>query len=157
MTRISAGRFGHWYSIIWIGALALFSAAAWFSDLEKTSLFVMIVSVALALSLIKKLYDWEWNLADEVFDDGDNLVVRRRGEEEVVPLSNITSVVYNNRWRTYAGPAQITLGLAHAGKFGSKIVFSPKMAGIDDDPSHTCVVAEELDERAKNARICGVA
>lgn len=157
VTKISVTNFGHWHSIVWIGALVLFSAAALFSDLEKTPLFVIVAAIALAISLAVKLRGWSWRLADEVYDGENHLVVRRRGEEEIVPFSNIMSVVYTNRWRFRgSGPERITLSLARAGKFGSEIAFRPKKTDIDDDPS-TCIVADNLNRRVKRARPRGAA
>jgi hypothetical protein len=117
-------------------------------------LLIVFTSVALAISLAIRLNDSLWHLADEVYDGGDFLVVRRRGEEETVPLSNIVSVMWINRWKSIA-PPRITLRLAHPGKFGSEIVFRPKR-GIDEKRS-TSKVAEYLNARINNSRFRGAA
>ena len=62
--------------------MALFAAAAFVSEREaKIFLFVLISCLALAMSFGWWLLQWEFDLADEVYDGGDFLLVRHRGEE----------------------------------------------------------------------------
>jgi hypothetical protein len=73
--RISGG-IRHPYVVVWVGALVLF-AVVQLSDLEdKATFFVLIVALAMLISLGIKIDDWEYNLADEVYDGGDFLVVK---------------------------------------------------------------------------------
>lgn len=58
------------------------------------------------------------DLADEVFDEGDSLLVRNAGQEERIPLSDISKVRYSM--------AQATLILKKSGIFGAEIAFMPK-------------------------------
>jgi len=59
------------------------------------------------------------NLVDEVYDCGDYLLVRNRGEEDTVPLSNIINVNFGVK------PPRITLTLDPPGKFGAEVWFAP--------------------------------
>jgi hypothetical protein len=58
-------------------------------------------------------------LVDAVYDCGDCILVRKRGDEEKIPLANIINVNFN------AQPSRITLTLATPGKFGAQILFAP--------------------------------
>lgn len=61
------------------------------------------------------------NLADQVYDCGDYLLVRKRGVEERVSLSEILEV--RKSWIT--NPPRLTLRLACEKKLGTRIVFIP--------------------------------
>jgi hypothetical protein len=138
---ISRGTLRHPYLIVWVGALLLL-AVVQLSHLEdKVTFFVIIASFAVLLSLAIKINRWEWNLVSEVYDRGDYLVVKYRGEEEIVPISNITNGVFTNRGGRGSGPPRITLWLAPPGKFGKSITFT------SDDK-----VAEDLEARVRKSR-----
>jgi hypothetical protein len=74
--------------------------------LRKTGVFFYFVLFLVlgAVVLVPVSYAMTRNLVDEVFDDGDSLLVRFRGEEERIPFSNIDDVTAWN-----ARPARITL------------------------------------------------
>jgi hypothetical protein len=86
--------------------------------------------IPLALSLIFILVIWSfkkftWSLADEVFDDGDKLVVRRRKGEQEILLSDIENLFD----KSFSRPPKITLDLLVDGVFGSSISFVPINSG----------------------------
>ena len=90
-------------------------------------------------------------LVDEVFDDGDYLVVRSRGEEERIPFSNIedVSAESNAHW------PRIYVKLISSGKFGSKVAFRPKKEGAarwNLDPFWLDPIVNDLLVRAQKAR-----
>jgi hypothetical protein len=62
-----------------------------------------------------------WDLVDEVYDCGDSLLVRNRGLEEKIPLSNVMNVNVS----TFMNPPRVTLKLATPSIFGSDLTFSP--------------------------------
>jgi hypothetical protein len=108
---------------------------------------VVIVPAVMAVFgylLMKKLL---WDLADEVLDGGDFLIVRTRNQEERVPLSNImnvsTSILVN--------PPRVTLRLISPGKFGNEISFSPATP-FSFNLFARNVVAEDLIIRVHNAK-----
>jgi hypothetical protein len=98
-------------------------------------------------------YQW-WatkvrTLLDEVNDCGDYLLVKKRGEDDAVPLSNIINVNFSTARDGAQG--RITLALATPGKFGIEITFAP--------PPHIYIgfprrneIAEDLRARAAQAR-----
>lgn len=87
-----------------------------------------------------------WDLADEVDDLGDALRVRRRGLEERVPLSEVRDVTFANM-----RPPRMTLHLRRAGRFGTRISFTPATRrGRNPFAKHPLM--EELAVRAWRAR-----
>jgi hypothetical protein len=124
MKRLSA-RFSPLYKrafpVLWFGVLALAVAAPLASGASRRDPLLLVVPCAMAAVgylVMKKLL---WDLVDEVLDGGDYLVVRNRGEEDRVPLSNIMNVSA----ATLVNPPRITLRLITPGKFGDEIAFSP--------------------------------
>src|SRR6185436_11382696 len=99
-------------------------------------LVIPVVMSGIGLFVMRKLV---WDLADEVFDGGDALLVRNRGEEELIPLANIMNVSVS----TYINPPRIALRLVTPGKFGSEIAFSP-VTGFRLNPFARNPVAEDL-------------
>jgi hypothetical protein len=89
------------------------------------------------------------NLADEVYDCGDCLLVKKRGEQDRVPLSNITSVKFSTDARGV--PARITLKLAEPGMFGTEISFASPPRIYLSYPRRN-EVAEDLAARVERAR-----
>jgi hypothetical protein len=86
-------------------------------------------------------------LVDEVYDAGDFLLVRNRGDDERVALSRIVEVSA----ATYINPARIMLGLAYPGPFGEEIVVSPNV-GFNPNPFAKNPIAEDLIARVSQAR-----
>ena len=78
-----------------------------------------VFMAVLGAVIMKKLV---WDLADEVHDLGDYLLIRKGNEEERVPLSNIMNVSAI----THINPPRVTLRLVKPGKFGPEITFTPR-------------------------------
>jgi hypothetical protein len=87
------------------------------------------------------------DLADEVLDFGDHLLVRRGALKERVYLSNIVKV--DTSFNT--NPERMTLHLVEAGRLGRLITFSPA-PGKSLNPLARNPLAEELMSRAQKAR-----
>ncbi len=62
-------------------------------------------------------------LADEVWDDGNALVIKKGGRRERVALSDIKAVSYS----PLANPPRVTLSLLRATAFGDEIIFNGPM------------------------------
>ena len=61
------------------------------------------------------------DLADEVVESGDSLIVRKAGEEARIALADVVNVDAS----TLFNPPRITLSLRTPCRFGAKVVFSP--------------------------------
>ena len=81
-------------------------------------------------------------LMDEVYDEGDSLLLRRNGTEQRLPLDQIHKVsIYNNTW--------ITLKTTSGGALGKSIrfVLTPRLFNFTKHPYFT-----ELKRRVESAR-----
>ena len=94
--------------------------------------------------LMRKLI---WDLADEVWDGGDHLVVKIGDQSESVPLSNIMNVSAS----TLVNPPRVTLRLVNAGRFGKEISFSPPRNSFLNPFARSAVV-DDLIERVHRAK-----
>jgi hypothetical protein len=122
VNRISSRwtRFIKWVTpIAWLGGLGYLAVDSARDGRLDALLAVIVSGMALAGLLLMKIFIW--NLADEVYDCGDSLLVRRGGLEESVPLAEVTQVAL----ALFSRPPRITLKLAKPGKFGRSIVFTP--------------------------------
>lgn len=150
MTKISSKfTFFHkkWFPLLWFGFLAVFVTLALTNGaLEKNPMFLVgpIVMAVIGLFVMKKLV---WDLVDEVYDCGEFLLIKNRGEEDRVPLSNIMNVNAS----TMINPPRITLRLVNPGKFGNEIAFSP-LTSFTFNPFAKNQVAEGLIVRVDRAR-----
>lgn len=149
MTRISSGRTffaKRVFPIVWFGFLAFFVVGGMATGTVANNVTFLVVPIVMAgfgTLIMKKLV---WDLADEVYDCGNALLVKNRGEEELVPLSSIMNVSVS----TYVNPPRITLRLVTPGKFGSEIAFSP-VTGFRLNPFAKNPVAEDLIVRVYQA------
>jgi hypothetical protein len=135
------------FPLLWFGFLAFFVASTILAGAAKKDLMFLVVPAVMAVFgflLLKKLVG---DLVDEVYDYGDFLLIRNRGEEERVALSNIMNVSAS----TYTNPPRITLRLVNPGKFGKEIAFSP-IARFTLNPFAKNQVAEDLIVRVDQAR-----
>ncbi len=93
--------------------------------------------------IFKKLI---FDLADEVWDAGDMLVVRNQGREDRIMLSDIINVSYSQ----FVNPPRVTLMLRTPGQFGDKVSFSPPRAGFL--PLSPSPIVDDLIRRIDAAR-----
>ncbi|HKA43536.1 MAG TPA: hypothetical protein VKF40_16270 [Burkholderiales bacterium] len=135
------------FPVIWFGFIAFFVVVNTLDGLSFSQPMFLIVPVAMAIFgyfLMRKLV---WDLADEVYDGGEFLLVKNRGDEEKVWLSNIMNVNAS----TAVNPPRITLRLVKPGRFGGEIAFSP-IRKFTLDPFARSEVAEDLIVRVDRAR-----
>ena len=150
MTRISSKTtffYKRVFPVLWFGFLAVFVAIALASGAAlKSPVFLAgpCLMAVLGFFLVKKLLG---SLADEVYDCGDSLLIRSRGVEERVALSNIMNVSAS----TNMNPPRITLRLVTPGKFGPEVTFSP-VARFTLNPFARNPVADDLMVRVDQAR-----
>ncbi len=116
--------------------------------LQKAPLFLLVAGV-LAVGGYYFTRQSQQNLVDEVDDCGDYLVIGKRGAEDTVLLSNISSVNFSTDRR--GASARITLTLASPGKFGSTLCFAPPPEFHFSSPRQN-KIADDLRIRAEKAR-----
>ncbi len=150
MTKISSKStffFKKVFPVLWFWFLAFFVIETLLDGaFEKEAMFLVVplLMVVFGFVLMKKLV---WDLADEVYDCGDFLLIRNGGEEERISLSNIMNVSAS----TNMNPPRVTLRLVNSGKFGTEVVFSP-IAKLTINPFAKNPVAEDLIIRVDKAR-----
>jgi hypothetical protein len=134
------------FPVIWFGFLAFLVVAMAFNpkNFNFLSLAVPLLMAGFGFVLMKNLL---WSLVDEVYDCGDSLLIRNRGEEESVALSNIMNVSVSMNMN----PARITLRLANPGKFGREIAFSP-IRTFSFNPFAKDPISDDLILRVDQAR-----
>ena len=107
------------FPFLFFGFLAFFAFLLVANGAYETNpMFLVVLGVMAVIGYFSTKTSLQ-NVVDEVYDCGDFLLVRKRGEEDNIPLSNIMNVNFNGK------PARITLTLATPGKFGSEISFAP--------------------------------
>jgi hypothetical protein len=136
------------FPIIWFGFLAFIVLTMMRIKTAHNAHFsggVFIGPVIMAIFgfyIMKKLV---FDLADEVSDDGDALVVRFGSEEERIPLSEIMNVSYSYM----SNPNRVTLTLRTPGRFGKEIAFTPPQRFL---PFAKSPIVADLIERIDAAR-----
>lgn len=106
----------------------------------------LLLLLGMALFGIFAMKQFLWDLADDVYDQGDALLVTRRGVSESVALSNVRDVTYANM-----RPPRLTLHLRTPGRFGARVSFSPA-AKRSRNPFAKHPLMEQLAVRAWRAR-----
>lgn len=151
MVVISSGKtkfYKYVFPAIWFGILAIFFVTGLTTGAGRQPPMFFVVPAAMAgfgYFFFKKTL---WVMVDEVKNGGDFLVVRNRGEEVRVDLSNIMNVSAS----TNMNPPQVTLRLVRPCKFGSELVFSPAKKGFSLNPFRKNEIVEDLMVRVDNAR-----
>lgn len=135
------------FPLIWFGFIAFVVVSALRGgavEEGKGLMLVMPIFVGVIGFLITRKLTGD--LADEVHDGGNYLLIRRGSEEDRVPLSNIMNVSASAN----VNPPRVTLRLLKPGKFGSEVAFTP--VGRMSLFSRKNPIVEDLIERAYKAR-----
>jgi len=111
------------FPLMWFGILAFFMIAPLLGrrsqgELSAGFFIVPVIMAVVGYYVMKKLI---FDLADEVSDAGDSLIVRFGSEQERIPLSEIINVNYSYM----TSPARVTLTLRTPCRFGKEVTFSP--------------------------------
>ena len=117
-----------WYGVLAIFAVIILLGIVTSGEVQFELLLIPLLMAVLGYGIMKYLV---FDLADEVWDDTDSLVVKCKEIEERIPLSNIKDVSY-----LAAKPPRITLSLREPGQLGADITFSPpgKFNHFGDNP-----------------------
>jgi hypothetical protein len=151
MRRISS-RATFWYKrvfpIIWFGGLAAFTVLGLLINMrgyrpERLPFVILpVVMAALGYVFMKKLV---FDLVDEVWDDGSALIVRNKGQDDRIALSNIINVSYS----PLINPPLVTLMLRQPSVFGTEVTFSAPLRFM---PFTKSPLLEDLIRRVDAAR-----
>ncbi len=134
--------------VMWFGFLALFIAIPLFAGPRPDAAFsipfllVPAIMAIIGFFIMKKLI---FDLVDEVWDDGDSLLVKNRGQEQQVALSDIKNVSYS----PYMNPPRVTLLLRRPTVFGDQITFGAPVRFV---PFSTSPIIDDLINRIDAAR-----
>lgn len=110
------------FPVLWFGFLALWSCAAGYGVFHKgVPIFVLLVPAVMAVFGFLMMRWLVFPLADEVFLDGDEVIVRKGGREIRFPVRQIINVDSSVMTR----PERITLLLREPCEWGREIVFTP--------------------------------
>jgi hypothetical protein len=119
MRRISSGWtffYKRVFPVVWVGFLAVFAGIGVVKGQGPFAVIVPLVMIGFGYFLMQKLV---FDLVDEVWDDGDALVVKNRGQEQRVGLADIKNVNYS----PFVSPPRVTLSLRRPTVFGEEITF----------------------------------
>ena len=135
------------FPTLWFGFLAVSVVVVLFGKITGNAPLLLFLLTPLLMALLgyfimKQLI---FDLVDEVYDNGDSLTVKNKGQEDLIRFINIVNVSYS----TAVNPARITLSLKEPSKFGKEITFSPPMGSL---PFKKHPLATELIERINSTK-----
>jgi hypothetical protein len=107
------------FPVVWFGFLAFFMAAPLLTGGKAPPLNFILIPLAMMVFgyfFMKKLI---FDLADEVVDAGDALIVRNADREQRIALSNVINISYS----PFANPPRVTLLLRTPSVFGDQVSF----------------------------------
>jgi hypothetical protein len=135
------------FPVVWFGFLALFVVGALASmgtrqDFHVEFLLIPVIMAAFGYFLMRKLV---FDLVDEVWDAGSELVIRNGGTEEHVPLAEIMNISYS----TSTNPQRVTLSIRRPTLLGTEITFVPPSRFL---PLSKSPIVDELIQRVDAAR-----
>jgi len=105
------------FPALWSGLLGTLIVVAAIADRDIAILLLILPLLGVHFLIRSEIS----NFADEVFDCGDSLVVRKGAIEDRIPLRDIGSV----RASLFRRPERITLQLSRRHKFGCEVAFIP--------------------------------
>ncbi|MGA9665684.1 MAG: hypothetical protein WBQ69_04445 [Gallionella sp.] len=135
------------FPILWFGILAFAMVMMIVTKAYQKAPAAIVVPCLMAIFAYFMMKKLVWDLVDEVYDCGDFLLVRNRGEEEKVSLSDIINVSAT----LLVNPPRVTLRLARPGRFGEEISFSP-VSPFTLNPFARNQVTDDLITRVDRAR-----
>ena len=135
------------FPAVWFGLLALFVATAFLNSDARLPLPALVIPLVMAIFGYVLMKNLVWDLADEVWDGGEYLLVKRGDAEDRVFLTNIMNV----SGATLTNPPRVTLRLVTPCRFGPEVSFSPDRS-FSLNPFAKNAVVEDLIERVYRAR-----
>ena len=135
--------------LIWYGMLG-YAAIRYLSGEFGGYGRIMLASICVVGLLTARPMKRIWQFADVVYDLGDALLIRRAGQEDTIPLSNIRKVT----WHGSSSLRFITLQLDIPSRFGAQIRFSAQTPLSLNWHAEPPLVAD-LTQRVTAARLAG--
>lgn len=111
------------FPVVWFGGLGLIAVVGTcvaVANRDPTALLALVpigFMLFFGYVLMKLLV---FDLVDEVWDNGDELVVRNKGQEERIPLAEIINISHPS----FSNPPRATITLRQPCRFGKEITFS---------------------------------
>lgn len=108
---------------VWFGFLAFFVINGASSGVMSGSFMFVVVPALMAVFgfiFFKKLL---WDLADEVYGEGDSLLFRKGSKEQRVFLKDIVNI----RHAPMQSPERVVIQVRSGGAIGKELVFNPPM------------------------------
>jgi hypothetical protein len=137
------------FPTLWFGLLVLFMTVPLVLSIVRNTapppwpaFIVPAILIVGGYFLMRKLI---FILADEVWDDGNALLIKNRGGVERVALSDIKTISYS----PFANPPRVTLSLLRSTAFGDQITFNGPMRFMAFGGSP---VIQDLIDRVDRAR-----
>jgi hypothetical protein len=129
-------------------AAALVPAVALHAEGRTIPLGAFAPAILIAIVLAFIFPRLVWGLADEVYDGGDYLLVKRGRLEDRIALADIMNVSVT----MMVNPPRITLRLVRPGKFGDEVSFAP-VKPMTLNPFARSAIADDLITRVDAARV----
>jgi hypothetical protein len=137
------------FPVLMLGFLLLFfalgaTATSRSANAPPAAFFFLVAAFIGVVSflLFKKLI---FDLVDEAWDAGDALIVRNKGQEDRILLSDIMNIGYTQ----FVNPPRVTLWLRTPSRFGEKVAFCPPV-GLS--PFAESPIVGDLIRRVDDAR-----
>jgi hypothetical protein len=136
------------FPVVWFGFLILFIALPLIAGGGRHAatpfpfLIVPLIMIGVGYFMMKKLV---FDLVDEVWEDGDSLVVKNRGQEEHVAFRDIKNISYSQ----FMNPPRVTIATRTPTVFGDQITFAAPARFI---PFASSPLIDDLIERVDQAR-----
>jgi len=108
---------------VWFGFLAVFIISAASSGAMNESFMFMVVPTFMAIFgfiFFKKVL---WDLADEVYDQGESLLFRKGGKEQKIYLKDIINISHAQM----QSPERVVVQFRSEGAIGKELVFNLPM------------------------------
>ncbi len=131
------------FPVFWFGILGISAIGALLVEGASIAAVIMPVVMMVLGYFVMKLFIWD--LADEVFDYGEYLVVRKGDLEQKIPLGDIVNVNY----MSMSSPPRITILCRTLGPLGTEIAF---MGPITFNPFKKPELVVDLIERVDRER-----
>ena len=122
MKKISGSNlyFKKLFPLVWFGFLAFFLVISLVAGAAKESLMFIFIPIFMAIFgffLFKKLL---WDLADEVYDEGESLLFRKGDQEQRVYLKDIINISNTQ----INSPERVVLHVRSKGAIGKELAFN---------------------------------